>query len=350
MRKVAIISMNGVANVGGVERVVSDHRRILSEAARVRVFCIPQSGWVVRLRSSRILNALMVAVFSAVSSLIARVWAGRKGIVLSHAFSSTGLFCNVVFAHGCWAGYMERTGTSGRMIRLYELLCAHWARKVVSVSDSVAEQWNRYYGLPAEKSAVLTNSVNTAVFHPIEAARDPCSDNALRVLFVGRFEMAKGLDTLSQLHAEIAGSGARISMCVCSPAAVSEEVKALFPCFQFRHGLTSEALVLEYNGADLFLLPSLYEAFEMSSIEALACGTPVILNDTGTRPTLEKLQCPGVYRLEEAQSPREAVRGAARKFCGMRRAGLAQWTEKHFGGYDLKARLTELCGLDSGCP
>jgi glycosyltransferase involved in cell wall biosynthesis len=354
MRKIAIISINGVANVGGVERVVNDHRRILSESAQVRVFCLPQSGWIARLRRARTLNALIMAAFPSVSSLAARAWAGREGIVLSHGFSSTGLFCNLVFAHGCWAEYLDRArirmGPFDRIICFYEWLCACCANKVVSVSDSVAEEWQRYYHLSSQKSVVLTNSVNTAVFRPVESARDPCSNNELRVLFVGRLETRKGLKTLAQLHEEMAVNRVGISMYVCSPSAVSEEIKARFHCFEFQCSLTPEALVLEYSRADLFLLPSLYEAFEMSTIEALACGTPVILNNTGARPTLEKMQCPAVYRLEEARSPREAVLDAARRFHGMRRADLARWTEEHFGGHDLKSRLTALCGLEQARP
>lgn len=350
MTKVAMISINGAGNGGGVERVVDDHRRILGEEARVRLFCLPPSGWIARMRRVRVLNAPIMAAFPVVSSLLARAWAGRKGIVLSHGFSSTGLFCDAVFAHGCWAGFTRGTGTRmgafGRMVFLYEWLSAHLAGKVVCVSDSVAEQWRQFYGLAPNRSAVLTNSVNAEVFRPVEGAKDPCTGDDLRVLFVGRFEAAKGLATLRRLHDEMVAAQESISVCVCSPSSIGEEVARRFPRFQFQCGLNSEQLVAEYTRADLFLLPSLYEGFEMSSIEALACGTPVILNDTGSRPTLEKLECPGVSRLEEVESPLQAVLGAAKKFRGIRREALAEWTRRNFGGQDLKMKLNALCGIE----
>jgi len=350
MKHVAMISINGGGDAGGVERVVDEHRRILSRLARVRIFSLPQSGWVGRLRRVRALNALLMAGFPLLSSLGARAWAGRKGVVISHGYSSTGAYCNFVFAHGCWAGYTRstglRSGLFGRAILLYEWLSAHLAHRVVCVSDSVAEQWTNHYGLSARKTIILANAVNTSIFRPLEGARNPGTGDKLQVLFVGRFEPAKGVAYLEKFHEEMDAARDEISLCVCSPAPAPEWAQTRFPRFRFRCGLKPWELVEEYNKADVFLLPSLYEAFEMSTIEALACGTPVMLNRTGSRPTLEKLGCPCVYRIEEGGHPLGAVRKAAEKFRGLQRESIAAWTELHFGTAKLEVRLAALCGLE----
>lgn len=39
-----------------------------------------------------------------------------------------------------------------------------------------------------------------------------------------------------------------------------------------------------YNGADLFVFPSLYEGFGLPPLEAMACGKPVISSDTSSLP------------------------------------------------------------------
>jgi len=49
---------------------------------------------------------------------------------------------------------------------------------------------------------------------------------------------------------------------------------------------TPELLSLIYSAADLFVIPSLYEAFGQTAMEALACGTPVVGFDTGGIPDI----------------------------------------------------------------
>ncbi len=48
--------------------------------------------------------------------------------------------------------------------------------------------------------------------------------------------------------------------------------------------ISEDDLVLLYNGATLFLYPSLYEGFGIPPLEAMACGTPVITSNTTSLP------------------------------------------------------------------
>jgi glycosyltransferase involved in cell wall biosynthesis len=60
---------------------------------------------------------------------------------------------------------------------------------------------------------------------------------------------------------------------------LSLEEAVRFPGF-----VPSEDLPLFYNGADLFVYPSLYEGFGLPPIEAMACGTPVITSNVSSLP------------------------------------------------------------------
>ncbi len=53
----------------------------------------------------------------------------------------------------------------------------------------------------------------------------------------------------------------------------------LFPGF-----VLYEELPLWYNAADLFVYPSLYEGFGLPALEAMACGTPVVVSAASSLP------------------------------------------------------------------
>ena len=52
----------------------------------------------------------------------------------------------------------------------------------------------------------------------------------------------------------------------------------------FADFVSEDDLVFLYNGATLFLYPSLYEGFGIPPLEAMACGTPVITSNTTSIP------------------------------------------------------------------
>ena len=348
MTRIAIISTRGTSNVGGVERVVSQQATILRDSYDVRVIALPEHNWAGGLRRRMpAFDRALTALFPSVSWLIARAWAGRKGMVFSHGYSSAGIGCDVVFAHGCWAAYTQATGIPrrrwGGVTRLYEWMAAHGARRLVAVSDAVAEQWVTHYGADRREIRVLPNAVDVSVFLPSRPDDSVCMGPDIRVMFVGRLEEAKGLDYLRRLHADITANAVPLSVFLFSPTQPTLEVTRQFPRFTIQCGLAAPELAAEYNRADLLLLPSQYEGCELCSLEALACGTPVLLNDTGARPTLERLACPAVYRLEEATSASDAIRSAVGRFRGLRRGDVAEWARIHFDERLAATRLQELC-------
>ncbi len=56
----------------------------------------------------------------------------------------------------------------------------------------------------------------------------------------------------------------------------------------------SEVLAQALNAADVFLMPSLAESFGLMAIEAMACGTPVIVSDNTSLPEIVKAPEGGV--------------------------------------------------------
>jgi glycosyltransferase involved in cell wall biosynthesis len=77
-------------------------------------------------------------------------------------------------------------------------------------------------------------------------------------------------------------------------AGLSQEAKSKFNGLVSELGLDGKVIVLGfisekelaalYNGAELFLYPSLYEGFGMPVLEAMACGAPVVTSPSGSLP------------------------------------------------------------------
>jgi len=95
---------------------------------------------------------------------------------------------------------------------------------------------------------------------------------------------------------------------------------------------SDEQLLLLYNAASLLLLPSHYEGFGLTAIEAMACGTPVLAADSSSLPEVlgttglllppddEEAWVAAIREVNEHRDRREALIGA-----GLRRSAEFSW-------------------------
>jgi glycosyltransferase involved in cell wall biosynthesis len=115
------------------------------------------------------------------------------------------------------------------------------------------------------------------------------------VLYVGRFDPRKGIETLvrSLAMSEVRNRG-KIRLVIAggtdSESADEQERKRIAQIIQevglteqtiFPGHLGHDVLPLYYAAADVCVIPSHYEPFGLVAIEAMACGTPVVASDVG---------------------------------------------------------------------
>ena len=111
------------------------------------------------------------------------------------------------------------------------------------------------------------------------------------ILFVGNTKPHKGLDVLLRAFKDVLtlfpevdlvfiggspDSDKSLQMLMNNPV-LSKKVKSL-------GRISNDELILAYQGAEMFVLPSLYEGFGLPALEAMACGIPVIVSDAGSLP------------------------------------------------------------------
>ncbi len=160
------------------------------------------------------------------------------------------------------------------------------------------------YGAEASKIEVVPCGVDLNLFSPIpqEEAKEMLGLPLERcvILFVGRIEPLKGIDTLlraiallapempcwrDELSVVIIGGapGAGIDQ-VNAELARLESLRAelgLEDLVTFQGAKDQDKLVYYYSAAEMTVMPSHYESFGMVALESMACGTPVVASKVG---------------------------------------------------------------------
>ncbi len=174
--------------------------------------------------------------------------------------------------------------------------CYASADRFIAISPRLAENYRRA-GLPADRLATVPNAVDTDRFTPADAAERRRLRNALDasaadlpwILFVGFFSADKAPDVLADAWLQLHKAGLRASLVLVGAnrsayhevdASIAERIriKATEAGAEHLVRFVGEVADVEnyHRAADVFVMPSVREAFGMALIEAMASGTPVI--------------------------------------------------------------------------
>jgi glycosyltransferase involved in cell wall biosynthesis len=165
------------------------------------------------------------------------------------------------------------------------------ATMVAALSEATRQDLIAITGVPAERVEVVYPGV-PAGFQPVDP-RETLARLGLErpyVLCVSSDHPRKNLPGMIAAFEQVAAEVPH-DLVLAGPAVwASEQVRAriagspVAPRIR-RLGLVSEAdLIGLYSGADLFVLPSLYEGFGFPVLEALACGCPTITTSVSSLP------------------------------------------------------------------
>ena len=176
-----------------------------------------------------------------------------------------------------------------------------WADRVIAATPLERSQMVWCYGAELDKVTVIPAGVDTSLFYPRDRAQVraqlglPDLDTPI-LLFVGRIERLKGIDTLLESVAVVSRtcSGRNLKVLIVGGGGQTEAENAelrrvvqlhrdlnLEEQVEFVGSKPQEMLPLYYAAADITVMPSHYESFGLVAVEAMASGTPVIASNVG---------------------------------------------------------------------
>ncbi|PJF39007.1 MAG: glycosyltransferase family 1 protein, partial [Phototrophicales bacterium] len=111
------------------------------------------------------------------------------------------------------------------------------------------------------------------------------------LLYVGNLTQRKNLATYLRAFALIADEFPEYQLVIVGPSTFrASNLEPLIHELSLEKRIiltghvAEEALPYLYNGADVFGFPSLYEGFGLPPLEAMACGTPVVVSNVSSLP------------------------------------------------------------------
>jgi len=176
------------------------------------------------------------------------------------------------------------------------------ANRIVVATLAEMTQLRFLYKAPQNKMTVIPPGVDPCHFYPISSDEAKIyvglKPEDRMVLFVGRIERLKGVDTL--IHAmcclQLKDTSRPVHLAIIGgdPSASREEMTVEMKrlqalCDELAMGQTvvflgkrdQDKLPYFYSAAEVLVMPSHYESFGMVALEAMACGTPVVASEVG---------------------------------------------------------------------
>lgn len=181
-------------------------------------------------------------------------------------------------------------------LRKNTLAALETADLVVTGSDHTRRALMAGAGVPEDKVLVVHHGVDTTVFRPeleggsaLVAAR--LGERRPYVLFIGVDSPTKNLGALRAAISGVARAGLPHVLVIAGPPVPAHtdrgvERSATGETLLWLGAVDTPTVAMLMADAACFCLPSLMESFPLVVLEALACGTPVVVSDRGGIPEM----------------------------------------------------------------
>ncbi|UCF09085.1 MAG: glycosyltransferase family 4 protein [Thermoplasmata archaeon] len=160
--------------------------------------------------------------------------------------------------------------------------CTH----IITITEIERDYIFKRFGISKEKMTAIPNGIDLDKFRDLGYEREETT-----LLFVGRLSPVKRLDMLLEALARVKKTKPEIKLKIIGRdwgvkgqlVKLAQNLK-IQDNIEFLEEIPFDELIEHYNRAKLFVLTSRYEAFGITIMEAIGCGTPVVVTSVGGIP------------------------------------------------------------------
>jgi len=224
-----------------------------------------------------------------------------QNIIIHHYAKKYGI-PYVLQAHGS----LPRINAWQALKWLYDILFGYQllrdAAKVIALSRVEAEQY-RAMGVPEEKIVIIPNGIDISEYAELPPKgvfkkKFSIPEDRKIILYLGRIHKIKGIDILIKAYAYLRNqmNFRDVVLVIVGPDdGYLNEAKRLAQALGvsdsvlFTGPLYGEDKLAAYVDSEVYVLPSRYEIWGMTVLEAYACGKPVVASEVGGLKDLVKV-------------------------------------------------------------
>lgn len=174
-----------------------------------------------------------------------------------------------------------------RIYEIYDKSSIKYSMRIIFVSNKALKMTKSRYKNSSNKFIHIPNFIEISKFFPLNdnekillREKYGLSLDKNYILFVGRLEPLKGILNLVYAINEINQKYKDIKLLIVGDGILKAQISK-FDFVKCLGRIPYQNMGEIYNISDLFILPSFYENFPMTILEAMSCGLPVISTDTG---------------------------------------------------------------------
>jgi glycosyltransferase involved in cell wall biosynthesis len=197
----------------------------------------------------------------------------------------------IVYCAHCWAFDRPRRTAMTRLCALLERKLSRLADAIVNVSPH-EEPLLRRARIPLKNTRLIVSGIKDLTPYPEASPQPAGSTGPLRLLFVGRFDLQKGVDLLLRDFALL--KPGRATMKLAGAKIVDNRDLIVPPEVELLGWVPRETLPALFGNFDAVVMPSRWEGMPLLAIEALRSGCPLICSNHGAFPYFIKNGVNGV--------------------------------------------------------